>query len=74
MVEKVAERGTSPIELIRTVSSNFDENVRIVGSADVALTSGGIPMTMLAEKARVLNAIRFTSALGMLSSSDLLEQ
>ena len=74
MVKKVTEWSMSPIELMRTVSSNFDENVTIIGGGDMALTSGGIPMTMLEEKARVLNAIRFTLGPGVPSSSDLLEQ
>jgi hypothetical protein len=74
MVKKVTGWSLSPIELMRAVSSNFDENVLTIGGGYVALTSGDIPMTMLEEKARVLNAIPFTFGLGVSSSSDLLEQ
>jgi len=78
MVEKVIEGGISPIELMRAVSSNFDDNVIIAGSEGEELISSGIPMTVLGEKARLLSGIRFSFMSGMpsssASSSDLLEQ
>lgn len=74
MVEKLTERGISPIELMRSVFSSFDDNVIIAGSADMELISSGISMTMWGEKARLLGSVQsiFTSA--MTSSSDILEQ
>jgi 16S rRNA C1402 (ribose-2'-O) methylase RsmI len=74
MVENVTERGISTIELMRAVSSNFDDNVIIGGSADVALISGGMSMTMWGKKARLLSGMQFAFSSGMSSSSDLLEQ
>ncbi len=74
MVKNVTERGISTIELMRAISSNFDDNVIIAGSADVALVSGGMSMTMWGEKARLLSGIQFAFSSGMPSSSDLLEQ
>lgn len=74
MVEKISERRVSPIELMRTVSSNFDDNLILSGSADVAITSGGLPISIWEEKARLLNGIRVTFVSGTLSSSDILEQ
>ena len=74
MVENITKRGTSTIDSMRVVSSNFDDNVIIVGSADVELISSGMPMAMWGKKARLLSGIEFTFASGIPSSSDLLEQ
>ena len=74
MLENVTERGISTIELLRAISSNFDDNVVIAGSADVALISGGMSIAMWQEKARLLSGIQFAFASGMPSSSDLVEQ
>lgn len=74
MVENITKRGVSTIDLMRVVSSNFDDNVIIAGSADAGLISGGMPMTMWGEKARLLSGIQFIFTSGMPSSSDLLEQ
>jgi hypothetical protein len=74
MVENVTERSISTIELMRAVSSNFDDNVIIAGSADVALISGGMSMTMWGKKARLLSGMQFAFSSGMSSSSDILEQ
>ena len=74
MVENVTERSISTIELMRAVSSNFDDNVIIAGSADVALISGGMSMTMWGKKARLLSGMQFAFSSGISSSSDILEQ
>jgi len=74
MVENITKRGVSTIDLMRVVSSNFDDNVIIAGSADAGLISGGMPMTMWGKKARLLSGIPFIFTSGMPSSSDLLEQ
>ena len=74
MVNYLTERGISTTELMRAISSNFDENVVIAGNADAVSNSGGMPMTMWGEKARLLSGLLFASHSGILSSSDLLEQ
>lgn len=74
MVENLTKRGGSTIDLMRALSSNFDDNVIIAGSTDAALTSSGMPMAMWWEKAGLLRGIQVTFTSGMPSSSDLLEQ
>jgi hypothetical protein len=74
MVENIAKRGVSTIDLMRVLSSNFDDNVIIAGSTDVGLISSGMPMAMWWEKAGLLRGIQVTFAAGISSSSDLLEQ
>lgn len=73
MVEKVAEERFSPTQLLRAVASNFDDNVIITGSQNDELISGGVPMPILGEKARLLSGIQVVFDSGMSSSSDLLE-
>ncbi|MBI4303916.1 MAG: hypothetical protein HY665_06220 [Chloroflexi bacterium] len=74
MVEKVTRRGFSPVELMRSVASNFDDNVIIAGSQNDELISGGTSMALLGKKATLLSHIQFILASGISSSSDLLEQ
>jgi len=72
MIERISERGISSIELMRAISSNFDDNL-ISSSGEVDLVSSAIPMTVLEEKAKLLKGIQFIFSSGVPSSSDLLE-
>jgi regulator of replication initiation timing len=72
MIEKLTERGISPIELMRVVSSNFDDNLAI--GTDSHDNSMSIPMTTLGEKARLINGIQDIFISSAWSSSDILEQ
>jgi hypothetical protein len=74
MAENVTEQGFSSIELMRAISSNFDDNVIIAGRADAAPISSGMSMTMWGKKARLLSGLQFAFSSGIPSSSDLLEQ
>lgn len=74
MVEKLTERAFSPIELMRSVASTIDNNLMVAGAGNEELTSGGISMTTLGEKARILGGFGFVFTSGMASSSDLLER
>lgn len=71
---RATERGVSSIELMRAISSTFDENVVIGSGEDAASTSGSISMQIWGEKAKLLSGIQSMFALGEPSSSDLLEQ
>lgn len=74
MVEKLTERRISSIELMRAVSSSFDDNVIIAGSTDSELIPSGILMPAWMGKARLLSSVQSIFTSDMPSSSDILEQ
>lgn len=73
MVEKMTERGFSTIELMRAVSSNFDDNM-LVPISDLELISNGMPLVAWGEKAKLLNSIKLAFVSNYTTSSDMLEQ
>ncbi len=74
MVEKLRKRSISPIEIMRYVASNYDDNMVVHGTENEELVSDGISMLLLGEKARLLSGIQFGFTSGVPSSSDALEQ
>ena len=74
MIGKVTERTFSPIELMRSVASGFDNNMLITSTGDEELISGGISISTWEEKARLLSSININFVPSTLTSSDILEQ
>lgn len=74
MIEKLIEPGTTATQLLRFVSTSYDDNIEITGGQDEGLISSGISVTTMDEKAKLLNNIQVVFASGISSSSDLLQQ
>ena len=74
MVEKEAVRTNSDLDIMRAISSKFDESVLVTEDLDVGL-SLGTPIEVLESKGRVLKFIAATPTYSVsMLSSDWLEQ
>jgi hypothetical protein len=78
MFEETSERKASSLNLLREASTLFDDTLfsKVAENAgeNIDLTSRGLPWALINEKGRILSAVKYNSIMGILPSSDFLEQ
>ena len=73
MIEKFVGYSNSASEIMRTVSSNYDDNLTLPKSGEIIYTSQGLRLSTWERKAKLLNGVLVAFGPSSLSSSDILE-